>query len=104
MPRRSGRQASPSRTWPFFGSIHTKVVDTVDGAFGAQDAAQLGERLVVQLDRVGVETVLDAHALLALTQIADDFTPEAFGHLAGQGHSATQEAHDVATAQAGDGM
>src|SRR5262249_47248733 len=88
----------------FFRSIHTKVVDAIDGAFGAQDAAQFGERLVVQLDRVGVETVLDADAFLPFTQVADDFTREAFGHLPAERSSASKEAHDVATAQAADGM
>src|SRR5438067_7262720 len=88
----------------FLGPIHAKVVNVVDGPFGAQDVAHNGERLVVQLDGVVVEAVFDTHPFLTLVEIADDFTSEALGDLTAERHTSTEEAHDVGAAERGHGV
>src|SRR2546426_11633446 len=100
MPRRRGPR-QPTLRVAFLGSIDTKVVHVVDGPLGTQQAAQNGERFVVQLDRVGVEAVLDTHAFLTLVEVTDDFTSGALGDLTAERHTSAGEADGVGGAGGG---
>src|SRR6202171_4155659 len=70
----------------FLGPIHAKVLDRVERRLGTHQADQLGERLVVELDRVVVEAVFDAHSFLTLPQITDDLASESLRKLSVEGH------------------
>ena len=63
----------------FLGPIDPNVFNVVERPLGTQHSADDGERLVVQLDRVVVEAVFDAHPFLTLPQITDDFACESLG-------------------------
>src|SRR4051794_4384342 len=88
----------------FLGSIHPKVANVVDGAFGTQHVAEDRERLVVQLHRVTVEAMLDANPFLTLVKITDDLTAEVGGDGAAERQASTKEAHDVGAAEGADGV
>ena len=95
--------------WPLglsFGAAKgAKLLGPVGRSFNPEHIAYRGVSLVVHLDRVAVDAVFGAHALLAALNVADDLTGEMAGHLSRLGgHPASQVAHHVGAAKGGDGV
>lgn len=68
-------------------------------AVGTQHSAHHGERLVVELERVAVHAMLDAHALLPMFPVTHHIPSEALGHVAAERNWLSQIAHRVRTGE-----